>query len=135
MTYRLERLPDKPVLLWTVNDGFDIGRDLPRVVSDAIKILDGMDEDVYYMADARKLKLNFGGVVSVLATLTRGELALFKHPRIYKIVGVSNSGLIELAIKALGQMQYGAFRTAFYTSLDEAFAGIEREVASRKGDA
>ena len=47
---------------------------------------------------------------------------------------MSNSSLIELAIKALGQMQYGAFRTAFFATLDEAFAEIEREVAERKSN-
>ena len=64
------------------------------------------------------------GVVFALSTLTRGDKALFKHPKIRRIIGVGSSDLMQLAFSALTQAQYGNLPVTFYKSVEEAYASL-----------
>lgn len=128
MTYRLEKLPGQPIVQWTIHEGFRLSDDLPAFISDARHMLENGTEDVYYLADARKLNAGFTDLLFALATLALGEMAILKHPRIIQIVGVGQGFLIEMAIKALGQAQYGSLPVSFHHTLEGALEHIQHAV-------
>ena len=129
MAYQLEFIQEQQILKWTILEGFKVSHDLPTVVSDAQALLNELSHDVYYFADARKLKMDFSGVVFALGMLAKGQMALFKHPRIIKIVAVGHGDLIEFAFKALEQAQYGHLRVEFHHDSESALDSIQREFA------
>jgi pimeloyl-ACP methyl ester carboxylesterase len=129
MTYSFEKFPGEPIVLLTLTEEFDIGRDMPQAVREQNELMDSLDEDLYFVVNATSLKYDFGSLVSGLALAARGEAAALQHPRIKKAVLVGAAGLIKLAAEAFGQTQYGGLSVAAYDTLDEAFAAIRSEIA------
>ena len=122
--YRLELLPDRSVLLWTIDPDFDFERHLSLVAKEATTLLDIHDQRVVYMADARRLQLSHSTMLFAVGMLTKDQKALFQHPQISRIIGIGSSELLRLAFTALGQARYRNLPVTFFQSLDEAFASL-----------
>jgi len=132
MDYTVQKYPEEPIVEFAVTEQFRVYDHLPDSIEDARKVLDNLGEDIYYVVDAGHLRLDFSGAVAALAMLAKGKLALFKHPRIHKIVVAGKSRLLEMSMKALGQAQYGGLTVYFYHTIEEALTAVRAEIGGVK---
>lgn len=126
--YTIKKYLEEPIVEFSVDEEFRVYDHLPSSIEEANQLLDTLEEPVYYVVDATNLQLDFGSAVAALAMLVKGELALFKHSRIHKIIVVGTGALLELSAKALGQEQYGGLTVYFFPTIDEALEAIRTEV-------
>jgi hypothetical protein len=75
--------------------------------------------------------VSFGDAVAGMATVTRGNTAVFKHPKLLQLVVVTTSGLIELTTRAFGQEQYGSMKSEVFNTLDEALEYARKQVRAQ----
>src|SRR5688572_11529236 len=107
MPFTVEKLPKEPIMLVTFGETFSIKTELPSFSDQIQTIMDMSAEPLYNITDASKLKVSFGDMISVLAAMTRGQMAILRHPNTRKLIGVVGSDLTRIGAKALKQAQYG----------------------------
>ena len=97
-------------------------------------MLDTLNEQVYTISDSSRIRNTFSDMVSSLGTVTRGDfVSLFKHPSVIKMLVVDHRDLTRLAVNALGQIQYGGFSIAIFSSVDEALEEVRAAVNEKAG--
>jgi hypothetical protein len=129
MSYKVEMLPNEPIMVTTFEAGFDVRRDATGVVKQMRALLDAATQPVYMLDDTINMKLNFADLVGGLAMVTRGETDVVNHRNVRRIVIVTSSDILKFATTALKQSQYGGKEVAVYTSMDDALAAIRMELS------
>jgi hypothetical protein len=120
-SYEFEQLPDEPILVVRLGNRFSISRDLDRLIGELRVILDSAPQPVNYVGNLSKISVTFGDVASAIKTLTRGELAILRHPKLNKIITITDSRLVQMAIRAIGQQaQYGNIQVILAKSEEDA---------------
>jgi hypothetical protein len=119
--YELQQLADEPIIVARLHRGFSVSQELVPLSTRLKTMLDSAPHRINYVADVRGITLSFGELVSAIAMLTRGDLAVLKHPNINKIIGISDSNLVQMAISAIGQQaQYGNIPITLAKSEEDA---------------
>lgn len=129
MPYHIEAHPDQSIIVGSAGAGFDIGEEIEQYLSELKSLLDQMPGPVVYIADARALSMDFGDITGSMGMLTRGDLAVMRHPNLRAVVVITDNALIGMGVKALGQSQYGGLHAFVAPNLDEAVDIARREVA------
>lgn len=128
MNYKVETLPDSPVLVATMGKEFQVKRDLNALIDEVTGALDAAPQPMYVIDDTREMALSFGDMVTALGAISKGT-ALVSHPNIRKIIFVTTSDMVRLGGTALRQTQYGARMTDVVATLEAALALIQAEAA------
>jgi hypothetical protein len=126
--FTIEKLPDEPIVLVTISSPLDVKHDLPLLAHQLQAVFDAEDGPLWDITDARDLSLAFGDMVSGMAMMTRGELAVLRDPKLRRFAIVVSNNLIMIAAKGLGQAQYGAIPMLICETLDEAFELVRAEI-------
>jgi hypothetical protein len=71
MNYKVETLPDSPVLVATMGNTFDVKRDLNPLMDEVKSALDAAPQPMYVIDDVRELA-SFGDMVTALGTISKG---------------------------------------------------------------
>jgi len=130
MSYRVERLPDEPILVLRTGAEFSIKNDVLASAEEAMKLMAEIPEGlIYYVLDMCDLRVNFSELVSGLWQATRAT-NLLKEPRL-RLVAVGSGALIELGAKAFSQAQYGGLSVPLFETMDEALAYIRQEISGQ----
>lgn len=130
-SYTVRRLDDLPVVLTTINDQFSVQDELEFYLADIAAALDASNEQLFLVSESQEFKVNFSDMVMGLGKGTKGASAALNHPKIAEICAViPENRLLQLAIQALGQMQYGGKKVTLYATLDEALAYVKEQVGS-----
>jgi hypothetical protein len=132
VSYTIDVLKDKNVVLLTISEGFRVGQHVNDVIRDLTDIFDAASSPMYYVSDTRSMKVSFGDVVSGLATIAlpgKGGVSakpLLSHPNIKEIIIVmeSDSSLMKVGSKALEQTQYGAYKVTLFPNLEQVYEYI-----------
>ena len=125
MTYRVEQLEDYPAVLLAFEPEFKMGRDAEPALSECMALFNAASEPLYWINEMTEVNFGFSDVVAGLASFTRGDLAVVKHPNFRELLVVTNSSTLKMATNALGQAQYGGISAHVFESLDEVFAYME----------
>jgi hypothetical protein len=135
MPFKLEKLPDEPILMVSIVEPFDVKADYIPFTNDLLDLLDRTSEPVYAISDSRSLKLSFAEMVSMLGIVTRGDEAkrLEKHPKIRAWLIVVENELLRMGANALGQAQYGGNAIPLFRTVEEALDYARRLLASDAG--
>lgn len=128
MPYKIEKLPNEPVLVFTLWGAFDIQDDQERISAEIVNLVKDIEGPYYIIDDYSGLvNVNLGDMIAVMAEQTKSNLpGSVMDPRA-KHVLVGNNDLIEFAAKSFDQSQYGAFQLQIFTSYDEALAYIHSQ--------
>jgi len=130
MSYRVERLPDEPILILTAGAEFSIKNDVLASAEEATGLMAEIPEGpIYYVLDTHGLRINFSDLVSGLWQATRAT-NLLKEPRL-QLVAVGSGTLIEMGIKSLSQAQYGGLSVPLFETIDEALTYIRQEISGQ----
>ena len=102
MSFTVEKYPDLPVVIITLNEDFNLAAELDAFGQEVMAALDALDEPVYTISDASRMRNTFSEMVGSLAAVTRGNfVSLLKHPMVMKMLVVDNRDLTRLAVNAL----------------------------------
>lgn len=128
MPYKIEKLPNEPVLVFTLWGAFDILNDQESISQRVVELISGIEGSYYIIDDYSGLaNVNFGDMVAVMAEQTKSNLpGSVMDPRA-KHVLVGSNDMIEFAAKSFDQDQYGAANLTIFGSLDEALAHIRSQ--------
>src|SRR5262245_32141933 len=98
MPYRVEKLPNEPILVTAVENPFNVSQDFPLYVEAVVKALDESSEPLFFISDAKGLKVSFGDVVAGLAFITKGKLTYVNHRNMRRMIAIADSDLIRMAV-------------------------------------
>lgn len=112
---------------------FSIRRDTPAFAHDVTDMLAQGTDPVYFLADMRELQITFSDMVSGLAMVALGDLAVMRHPRLSRVGVVSKIDMVRLGAKALTQSQYGQIKIASFDTIEQALrdAGLPEDQVIR----
>lgn len=116
----IDKLPDEPIVLVTVFNGYDFGNDMLESNKPSFELLDSQDSPVYWVLDMRQVKLGFEQLISSSSAMTRGEKPLWHHPMIRQTVIVTDAGMIKLAVKGLSSPTFGNLAVRVFGTVEEA---------------
>lgn len=122
MPFKVEMLPDEPIVLVSVTEPFDLKADIHAFVDDLLSALDRASQPVYEVMDVRALKLSFSTIVDALALTTRSDSVkrIDKHPKLKAWIIVLDNDLLRIGANALGQDQYGGKAVPIFPTLEQA---------------
>src|SRR5687767_3968306 len=105
MPFKIDKLPDEPILLVSVITPMDIKADIGPFVEELISLLEQSPVPVYEIMDARPVKLSFSDMVDALAVATRSNdsMRINKHPKLRAWILVLDNDLLRIGANALGQ--------------------------------
>ena len=131
-TYTLEKLPGERIVVGIMGRQFTLSQDAADYLAKLKTILESSNEKCIYINDLREISINFGDMVTAMASTTRGDQAVLKHPNIQSVVLVANNPIIRLGTNALQQFQYGGIRSIASATLEEALEIARTELKSAK---
>ncbi|HEX3054313.1 MAG TPA: hypothetical protein VHP83_26895 [Aggregatilineaceae bacterium] len=130
MSYKLEKLPNEPITVYTALD-FDLN-ELPQSDQALYTLLAKQTDMVYHVLDLTSLKLSFEELVQAAGHLAFGENATFRHPIFRKMVRgvifVTDDNTISMSGKALDSDVYGNIPVTVFSSMESALQYIRGEI-------
>jgi hypothetical protein len=131
MPYKVELVPDEPIVIVTLSEPFDWEKDIRATTARVADLTRHMDGPIYRISNMKQVSLDFSEVVTALASATRVEEGGLNDPR-FRVVFISQEALIDLAefgARSASQEQYGvAEPIKVFTDLDEALRHIRAEL-------
>lgn len=131
MAYQLESLlPAEPILVIRYM-GDRVEDDIPASTQEIARLLQGMEGPIYRIADFSEANVDLSAFMIGMARSTRGIEGTFSDPRMRPIF-VGTQDLINLAVAAARQEQYGGLYIVAFPTLDEALAYARTEISRRR---
>jgi hypothetical protein len=118
-----------PVLLNTIEADFSMADDWPWAEQEMRRILDTHPEPLFTIDDIRELNVSLGDTLAFASLGSRGQDAIWRHPRLRGMYFISNSKLIEMAAAGLNSPTFGNTAAKAFGTVEEALADIERVLA------
>ncbi len=130
MSYRLEKLPNEPITVYTMLE-VDLN-ELPKSDQALLDLLAKQTEMVYHITNMRSFKLNMDELIRIAGHVAFGENAVFRHPLFKKtvkqLVVVTDDPSLSMAGEALSSDIYGNIPVRVFNSLDDALYYIRGEI-------
>jgi hypothetical protein len=118
--YTLEKLPGEPIVVFQATKSYDLEADTPVALDELTRIVDSSDIDLIYIADVRNITFDLADLAYSANLTTRGEGAIFHHPKLREIIAVTTSKLVELTFRGMDSDVYGGVKVAVFPTLEEA---------------
>jgi hypothetical protein len=133
MAIQVERLDGEAIIVYRYPEKLESNQEIRDALVAENDIAEAMPDPVIWVIhDTSRLKIQFGRLVTALATLTREGPEGFDDPRLHVAV-VSNSELIKFAAKAASQPQYGGWKAFVFDTYEQALAHTRANLAQQKG--
>ena len=129
MSFSLERRGNQRIIVGVVGQDFDLRTEAEPYLHQVRDMLDQMDGPTVYISDLREMELNLGDLTVLMSTVTRGDMAVLKHPNLRDIILVASNNMIKLGVNALGQSQYGRLHASVAESVEAALEQAENDLA------
>lgn len=126
MAFKVERLPNEPIIVVTWQMPVDTGKETPQTFVD-IDALIGPDETVYCITDLRAVNIDFGTLVTAMAAQRVKAPGSPSDPRLRSSL-VGTGMLWEIASRGAKQLQYGGLDIPLYSSLEDALANAREKI-------
>jgi len=127
MSNTIEKLPNEPILVQTVDPEFSIKTQAGDMIERTLKFLDQQIEPVIYIIDMSQTSMDFEDIVMGASVATR-QFALFKHPKVRETIAISSSSLASAAARGLNSPIFGYVKLKVVKTLDEALAYARESV-------
>lgn len=119
MSYRIEWVPEDSIVLLKLSSEWHIDV-MPESNQALAVVMNQTNQSFTLLMDVLDINIGFGDLVQGMSLVTKGESAPFTHPNIKQIIVVTKSGMISMAAKALGQVQYGQLRAEVFDTIEGA---------------
>ena len=125
--YNVEKLPDLPVIVVTVLEDWDSGRDAPLALDSVTAFLDETEEPLYYCSDlTQSPRWGLSDVISVANLAARGR-NIAKHPKLKGVIAITTDRMIDLAARGMNSEVFGHLSITVFPTLDEALESLRSE--------
>lgn len=129
MSFSIEKLPDEPIIICTIEPGFDPWRDFPAFWAQLDAAIAGLPGPIYRINQFKREEVNFSNLLAGLAEETRsGKPGSAADPRI-RFLAVSRSALREMTRTSFLQEQYGHITIHIFDAVETALAHARAELA------
>lgn len=118
--YTLEKLPGESIVVFQAKKTYDLEGDTPVALDRLIHIADSSDVDLIYIADVRNIHFELTDLAQAANLTTRGEHAIFHHPRMKEIIAVTTNKMVALTFRGMESEVYGRVKVAIFPTLEEA---------------
>lgn len=127
MKFKVERLPNEPILIVTIYKEYVVGRDSAEIVQTVDSKIGKDEAGLYSIYDLREMKMTFGELVLALSNQSQKAPGAMADPRTQAII-VGASELVRFGAEAFKQEQYGNLKFPLFETLDEALGYARTEV-------
>lgn len=129
MSYKIEKLPNQPVILTTIfSDGQWIS-DLARSDIEAKRLLEKSREPLFVIVDMSSLVFSLEEVIMGASRGARNQRVIGHRANLREMLIVSNSSLVKFASKGLDTPVFGYLNAGIFASVDDALAHVHSQVA------
>ena len=90
MKYKVEKVPNYPVTIWTPYKDWNWDTDMPAANAELEAIWDAADEKMIHIANLEDFYIDFDGIVKGTANVGFGANALYNHPNLKEAIIVSS---------------------------------------------
>jgi hypothetical protein len=125
-SYKIEKLPDLPVVLVTIERNYDVLSDLPRSNAEGYTLLDQLTEAVFFVNDIRSMGagINLDTIIQVANEATRGKNPVYLHKNVREVIFITLNPAIQLAAQGLFTEVFGHTKARAFSTLDDTLAYI-----------
>lgn len=124
--YTVKLLPDLPILVVEVIEGYAAREHQDDVLAQSRKILDASQEPLFVI-NVTKYKSSMDDVMYLVNSAARSDGAIWKHPNIRGMFWVSTDILVKLSVKGLDSNPFGNLKQTTVETFEEALRRI-REI-------
>ncbi len=132
MDFTIEKVPDKPIVMFVPDEAFNLGTGLTKMVEAATTVLDQMEEPVFYIPDMSKARIRLDDMFLGLTQVALGEKPFLRHPKIREILVVVLNPVIKKVAKGVGNGLYGDIPLRTFKTRQEALDYAERQLVGNK---
>ena len=119
--YKIEKLPDEPIIIFTAFENFDMAHDAPATVEGVHVFLSDLTEPVYFIHNWLVVKLLDTMDVSIGAmSAALAQNPLFKDPNIREIIFVTTDKLLAASAEGSNSEIYGYVKIHIFPTMAEA---------------
>ncbi|MBN1429029.1 MAG: hypothetical protein JXB07_11635 [Anaerolineae bacterium] len=120
MNYKIEVVPGEQIVQATLFKHYSFAVDDPVANNEVKVILDASDTPMFMIIDVTQLSLSLDDVVKSANSDTRGEQAIYRHPKLRGVLVVTQSHMVRLAVKGLTSVTFGNVNAKAFGSVEEA---------------
>lgn len=131
MPAQFEQLPGERILISTFSADFDHSTESPAVLEETIRLLDQQSQPVIFIMDIRGVSFSLEDVMSAANMATR-QTEVFKHPNILENIMVTESRMIDLAMRGLNSPMFGNVKVRVFGTREEALDYALQQLDMRK---
>lgn len=133
MPINVEKQPDTPVIIATMNEPMDFYKEIPEMFARILELRDSIqDHPMYYtIVDLTDIKADFSEIVFALSEARKASQK--RRPGFPNSVHLVGSGrLFEMAANALAQAQYGEYSAPLHSTMEEALAAVQADISKNQ---
>jgi hypothetical protein len=119
-------LDTHPVVLTTIQEGYNIAIDWPEGQPEVRKILDTHPSPLFIINDIRALKLSVDQLIMAANHGGRGEDPLWRHPNALGVYFITTSKAIEIAAAGMHSAAFGNIDVRVFHTVEDALQNIDR---------
>ncbi len=128
MAFKIQKLPNEPVVLATMEVDFNMIRDSEAAIAETVAILDASPEPLVYISDTSNVTFSYDETVEGTNAVARGENPLFHHPNIRQVLMVVGNVMQEMVAQGMRTDTFGNVNVVTFKSLDEALAHVRSQL-------
>lgn len=119
MSYKVEYLPEYPVVIITFNEDFKIPDDMLAYVIEAASFLDAEAHPIPVIIDITPYTMSLDGLLQATKAGGKGDANIAVHPNVSKVIVVTKATLIKMSLDGIRKLGL-AREIEAATSLEEA---------------
>lgn len=119
MPFRIEQLPDAPIIICTQQD-LNIESELATVLARECALLDEQTEPVFMIHDTRGLSVDLEDMMKSASAAARGQGALAHHPNLRENIVVTDVPLVRMAAQGARSATFGMVTVSVFETLEAA---------------
>lgn len=128
--FTITRLPSEPILLCQVAPYYSPNPNMEQLDTAVSAILDRADESLFCVSDLTNITFDDSDLLVTVARSTVEEQALWRHPKLRKLVLVTSLPIIHTALDAIQARTAGGRHVEVFETLDEALVYCRAQIAA-----
>jgi len=121
MDYQIEQLPGEPIIVCTVREAASNAQESAAEIEKLFDLMDRQSQPVVLVFNMLRASLSLDDLIQG-ANVAARQKALYSHPMLRENVIVTQSRLIDLALKGLNSATFGHIKVKVLKTLDDALA-------------
>jgi hypothetical protein len=133
MPITISQLTGQPIVLATLEQPMELRQEVPAMFQDLIALTQSLDGYpwLYIVVDATKAgAFSFGDIVYILSE-SRVTIPHRRADMAVRLMLIGSGMLLDLAAKAMSQLQYGGYQMRLFPTLDQALETAQDELAEQ----